>query len=99
MILPLFIIILMAGGLLAGITRKWNASLPQWISLIATVINLILIVMVWIQQKDSTNLTDTRWLIDFTAPWIPRFGISFHLALDGLSLLMLALTFFLGMLA
>jgi NADH-quinone oxidoreductase subunit M len=31
--------------------------------------------------------------------WIPQFGISMHLALDGLSLLMLILTFFLGIIA
>src|SRR5687768_1493860 len=32
-------------------------------------------------------------------PWIQPFGISFHMALDGLSLLMLVLTFFLGIFA
>jgi NADH-quinone oxidoreductase subunit M len=39
------------------------------------------------------------WLIDYKVDWIPNFGISFHLALDGLSLLMLLLTFFLGILS
>ncbi|SPX54048.1 NADH-ubiquinone oxidoreductase subunit M [Klebsiella pneumoniae] len=32
-------------------------------------------------------------------PWIPRFGISIHLAIDGLSLLMVVLTGLLGVLA
>jgi NADH-quinone oxidoreductase subunit M len=31
--------------------------------------------------------------------WVPSFGIHFHLAVDGLSLLMLGLTFFLGIIA
>ena len=39
------------------------------------------------------------WFINFQARWIPAFGISFHLALDGLSTVMLLLTFFLGGLA
>src|SRR5205085_3428855 len=32
-------------------------------------------------------------------PWIPQFGISFHFAMDGLSLLLLALTMFLGIMS
>jgi NADH-quinone oxidoreductase subunit M len=37
-----------------------------------------------------------KWLVDFQHAWISQFGIGLHLALDGLSLLMLLLTFFLG---
>ena len=50
----------------------------------------------WIQQ--DTGLAES-WLLDFSIPWIPSFGIGFHMALDGLSLLLLILTFFLGTLA
>jgi NADH-quinone oxidoreductase subunit M len=39
------------------------------------------------------------WAEEFKVDWIPRFGISFHLALDGLSILMMLLTAFLGVLA
>ena len=37
-----------------------------------------------------------RWLDEVNCNWVPGFGIRFHLAVDGLSLLMLMLTFFLG---
>ena len=38
-----------------------------------------------------------RWLVDCRVlPWIPQLGISFHLAIDGLSLLLVLLTAFLG---
>ncbi|KSB85778.1 hypothetical protein LFZ31_26095, partial [Salmonella enterica subsp. enterica serovar Newport str. S09097] len=37
-----------------------------------------------------------QWQSEFVLPWIPRFGISIHLALDGLSLLMVVLTGLLG---
>ena len=40
-----------------------------------------------------------QWQSEFLLPWIPRFGISIHLALDGLSLLMVVLTGLLGVLA
>lgn len=39
------------------------------------------------------------WMAEFSVPWIPTFGISFHLALDGLSLMMVALTGLLGVAA
>ena len=97
MILPLLIAILMLGGLLAWIGGIWNPQFPRWISLIAVMVNFIITVFLWLDP--STGLSNSTWLIHFELPWIPRFGISFHLALDGLSLLMLLLTFFLGILA
>ncbi len=39
------------------------------------------------------------WLLAERAEWIPRLGIAWFLALDGLSLLMVALTAFIGVLA
>ena len=45
----------------------------------------------------STGLP--QWTIEYRATWIPAFGASFHLGLDGLSLLMIVLTNLLGLLA
>ena len=98
MILVSFIIILMAGGLIAWIVERWSAPLSRWISVIAISINFLLIVLQWIQYG-SNGISDGTWIVQYTIPWIPGFGINFSLALDGLSLLMLALTFFLGILA
>jgi NADH-quinone oxidoreductase subunit M len=39
------------------------------------------------------------WLMQLAWPWIPRFGIGFHLALDGISYLLVALTLLLGFMA
>ena len=39
------------------------------------------------------------WIADLKWSWIPRFGIGFHLAMDGLSLLLITLTVFLGFMA
>jgi NADH-quinone oxidoreductase subunit M len=43
--------------------------------------------------------TAAKWLDEVDCAWAPDFGIHFHLAVDGLSLLMLMLTFFLGIIA
>jgi len=42
---------------------------------------------------------DPQWLLEFDRPWIDALGIRFHLAMDGLSLLLLTLTAFLGIAA
>ena len=98
MILLWFIIILMAGGIVAWIVAQWDEKLSRWVALLATVINFTLAVIFWI-QSDTQGITDDPWLSKFAVSWIPTFGVSFSLALDGLSLLMVLLTFFLGILS
>ena len=99
MILLVLIIVLMAGGLLAWIVEKWNPILTRWISLTATLLNFSLVLFLWLRYEAAIELLNSPWIQTLDLPWIPRFGISFHLALDGLSLLMLLLTFFLGILS
>jgi NADH-quinone oxidoreductase subunit M len=95
MILILLIVILLTGALFALIAGKWNPVWSRIISLVALSIDLMII----ISFISNLNLTDKKWLIDIDHDWIPEFGISLHFALDGLSLLMLMLTFFLGILS
>ncbi len=95
MILIYLIVILLAGAFLAWLAGNWSAVLPRVISLVALGIDLTLLVLILFQ----TTTFNTKWLIDIQSNWIPQFGIGLHLALDGLSLLMLLLTFFLGIIA
>jgi NADH-quinone oxidoreductase subunit M len=96
MILIVLLLVLFVGGILAAVVAKWSTVMSRWIALAATIIDFILTLSVWMQHDPTAQ--NGRWIIDFSAPWIPAFGIGFHLALDGLSLLMLVLTFFLGIL-
>ena len=95
MILIYLIVILLAGAFLAWLAGNWNAILPRVISLVALGIDLTLLVLFLFQ----TTTFNAKWLIDIQSNWIPQFGIGMHLALDGLSLLLLLLTFFLGIIA
>src|SRR5687767_284639 len=99
MILLSFILILMVGGLLAWISARFNRKLPRTIALAATLADLVLAVVFWMQSGSTSSVSDSLWLRTFSVPWIPTFGVSFSLAIDGLSLLMLLLTFFLAVLA
>jgi len=100
MILAWLIIVLLAAGILAAVAARWNPTLARWISLVATVLDLALIVSLWIRHAGQITLGGSNpWIEQIDWTWIPQFGIHFHLALDGLSLLLLALTFFLGVLS
>jgi NADH-quinone oxidoreductase subunit M len=97
MILVWLIIILLAAGALAWLTGRFSTSLPRWISLIAVIVDLALALGLWGQNWSNVHLLPQgRWIVEFSRAWVPRYGIQFHLAMDGLSLLLLVLTFFMG---
>ena len=100
MILAWLIIIMMFGGLLAWLVSKWNILACRWISLITLIIDFIIIIAIWVSNPGNIEISQTsKWLIEFNVSWIPHFGINFHLALDGLSLILVSLTIFLGIIS
>jgi NADH-quinone oxidoreductase subunit M len=102
MILPWLILIPFIGGLLAWQADRFGNKLPRWIALGAMLTLFGLTLNLWLTGDYSlAGVTEgqTRWSEEFRVDWIPHFGISFHLALDGLSLLMILLSGFLGVMA
>ncbi len=97
MILVLMISILLAGGMICWLVARTNPTLAKWIALVAVGVDWVLISYLWLQHSGAAAGDD--WMIHYQQSWIPAFGISFHLALDGLSVILLWLTFFLGTLA
>lgn len=91
MILALLIAILFLGGLLAWAAERVHPSLPRAVALAALAADLAL--MLGLAGGGG------GWTAAVELPWLPRFGIAFHLAADGLSILMLLLTVFLGLMA
>lgn len=75
--------------------------MPRWIALITMGLTLALGLQLWLQGGYSLTQSAglPQWQSEFILPWIPRFGITIHLAIDGLSLLMVVLTGLLGVLA
>jgi NADH-quinone oxidoreductase subunit M len=100
MILVWLIVIPLVAGILAWLTARWSTQGPRWISLAAAALDLMLVLAVWIRGGSPVAAgTTTVWLAEVDLSWVPRFGIHFHLGIDGLSLLMLLLTFFLGIMS
>ncbi|WP_237387382.1 NADH-quinone oxidoreductase subunit M [Xenorhabdus sp. Sc-CR9] len=101
MLLPWLILLPFIGGLLCWQAERFGTRMPRWIALLAMGLTLLLSLHLWLQG--GYTLTNPQgipqWQSEFLLPWIPRFGISIHLALDGLSLLMVVLTALLGLMA
>lgn len=96
MILLWLILIPLIAGVLAWAAARWNATAARWIALIAILIDFALTLALWVRNSGAGVNT---WFEQVDWPWIPQLGIHFHLALDGLSVLLLMLTFFLGALS
>ena len=91
MILIWLISILFIGGLLAWASERYNQNYPRNIALLTVLLDLLLMLSI----LPSESIT-SEWITVFQIDWIPRFGISLYFALDGLSLLLIILTAFLG---
>jgi NADH-quinone oxidoreductase subunit M len=96
MILLYLILILLAGGVIVWIAGRWSILLVRIISLVTVMADLILSIYLFFRHGEIPGHT---WMVEYSSAWIPKYGIGLHLALDGLSLLMLILTFFIGVLA
>ena len=91
MILIWLISILFIGGILAWASERYNQNYPRNIALLTVLLDLLLMLSI----LPSESIT-SEWITVFQIDWIPRFGISLYFALDGLSLLLIILTAFLG---
>lgn len=96
------ILIPFIGGLLSWQAERFGNKAPRWIALFSMFALFACTLNLWLKYDYSlANLSSGQsvWAEELQLNWIPRFGISFHLALDGMSILMLLLTAFLGVLA
>lgn len=95
------ILIPFIGGLLSWQAERFGTTAPRWIAMATMLLLFGCTLNLWFAHDYSIAAVAAKggFVEELQVNWIPRFGISFHLALDGLSLLMLVLTAFLGVLA
>ncbi|MEJ7740559.1 MAG: NADH-quinone oxidoreductase subunit M [Chitinophagaceae bacterium] len=98
MILAWMICILLTAGLFCWLFAQWNPVIAKWIALLSVTINFVLMGQLCMEHYSTLSNPDP-WFINYQVPWIPSFGISFHIAMDGLSAVLVLLSFFLGILA
>ncbi|URJ31187.1 NADH-quinone oxidoreductase subunit M [Blochmannia endosymbiont of Camponotus sp.] len=105
MLLLILIFIPFAFGLLCWQSERIGYWMPRWVALSGMSMTFFITLFIWKNKCNnvldvySTGYVFPQWQLEYVYPWIPRFGINFHLALDGFSLLMVTLSGFLGCMA
>ncbi|MCW5197659.1 complex I subunit 4 family protein [Buchnera aphidicola] len=91
------IFIPLLGGIFSWNLEFLGKKVPRWILLFCMSLNLFLLINFFYNQQNFLFNTNIHhfWYTEFNVPWISNLGINFHLALDGLSFLMILLTIFL----
>jgi NADH-quinone oxidoreductase subunit M len=97
MILIWLLIVTAGGGAVAWLAGGWSRTACRWVTLVALGVDAVLVILIW--AAAGAQAGDRPWLLQFDHAWITPFGIRFHLGVDGLSLLLVTLTVFLGLAA
>ncbi|MFP4615590.1 MAG: NuoM family protein [Thiohalorhabdus sp.] len=95
MMLALLIALPLLGGLLTWWLEGAERAV-RWVAVGTLALTLIVLAIAWGGQGTAFPPAGA-WLAELDWAWIPRFGIRFHLGLDGLSLVLIALTLLLGL--
>ncbi len=91
------IVVLLAGGLLAAMLGRHHPAAARWTALAALALDLLL-ALAWVLPAVARPMQSAGpWPLEIMIPWIPSLGIGFHLAADGLSVVLILLTLFLGL--
>ena len=98
MMLAAILFIPVCAGIVAWWSERASPKLPRWVSLMALAVDFLLVAALWWASPHQEAQGD-GWIASFQAPWLPLFGSSFHLGADGISLLLVGLTAFLGCMA
>jgi NADH-quinone oxidoreductase subunit M len=100
MILTWLIVEVFAGGILAWIAGRWSRFWPRVISLVTLSVHMVILIVLWVRYFGPVGyVAKGPWVIEVSYSWIPQLGISYHLSMDGLSMLLIVLTNFLGIMA
>jgi len=83
---------IVCGGLLLALGRDNNAGAVRWMALVASVLSFV-VTLPLITGFDTS--TAQMQFVEI-ASWIPRFNISYHLGVDGISMWFVPLTAFIS---
>lgn len=106
--LTALILVPLLGGLAAWLAGRRSGGAARWLALAACATNLLLALALWARFPGAAGGSGAAsglsraagaWLLREQAAWVPGLGVSYHLGLDGLSLLMVLLSAFIGVVA
>jgi len=95
MMLAGLILIPLAGGFATWLFGRRSPGAGRGIALAAMLADVALVAAIALSRGGETG----PWWLTLRAPWIPQLGVQIHLAVDGLSWLLLVLTAGIGVIA
>jgi NADH-quinone oxidoreductase subunit M len=90
-ILSLLVALPFAGGVALLFSGRDRAALTRWLALGVSLVTFVLSLVMWAAFDPS----QAGYQLEETRTWLPDFGISYHVGIDGISLLLVVLTTFL----
>jgi NADH-quinone oxidoreductase subunit M len=90
-ILTLLVALPLAGGVVVLLTGKGRDGVARQLALGVSLLTFVLSLVMWAQFNSATS--DYQFVERYS--WLPDFGISYHVGVDGISMLLVVLTTFL----
>jgi len=94
-LLTALVLLPLAGGGLAALAGRFRSEASRWVALGSSLGVLAIALRLWAGRPAG----DGDVFLEQRLPWVPSYGIEYHLALDGLSLLLVLLSALLGVVA
>jgi len=90
-LLTLLVLLPLVGGVAVLLTGKGRDGAARWLALGVSLVAFAVSLVVWAKFNGATS--DYQFVERYT--WLPDFGISYHVGIDGISLFLVILTTFL----
>ncbi len=81
-----------AGAVLVALLPRGEGGQHKGVAFVASLLTFLLSIPLWTGFRPGTS----RWAFEQKTEWAPALGFSYHVGLDGVSLLLFLLTTFLG---
>jgi NADH-quinone oxidoreductase subunit M len=94
LLLPVLLVFPLLGAL-AMYPLRHNPRAAKQVAIGTALLQLLLAVLTWFAYSVDAAEAGTRFQLEFVREWIPAFGTEFALGIDGIALVMIALTAFL----
>lgn len=99
MSLWLLILIPILAAPFAWVVQEQSRSAPRLVMIVALSVDGLLVLFLGTGNHGVQASDHVAWLVESRVSWIPHWGISLHLGLDGLSLILIVLTSVVGVIA
>ena len=86
------------GGIGAWLFGRRAPGTARWVALLSMAVTFCMALWLWLTLS-ATIATTPEPVLQQRFNWIPQLGVDYHLALDGLNVLFVVLTGFLGCVA